>query len=79
MPIFIRIQHSKVALLKPRRKTVEQALEEVEVAIKIGEAREKVELGIKICIKTCKLKFEMNLRTRLFASTRFQGSIAWSL
>ena len=46
MPIFIRIQHSKVALLKPRRKTVEQALEEVEVAIKIGEAREKVELGI---------------------------------
>ena len=78
MPIFIRIQHSKVALLKPRRKTVEQALEEVEVAIKIGEARDKVELGI-IFIKICKLKFKMNLRTRLFASTRFQGSIAGSL
>ena len=70
MPIFIRIQHSKVALLKPRRKTVEQALEEVEVARGYQNWRGSREsrIGYKNMYKIC--KFKMNLRTRLFASTR---------
>ncbi|KAL3084628.1 hypothetical protein niasHT_034667 [Heterodera trifolii] len=32
----LRIQHSKVAIIKPQRKTADQALEEVEEAIKSG-------------------------------------------
>lgn len=39
--LFCRIQHSRVAILKPQRKTVDQALEEVEEAIKNNEGKEK--------------------------------------
>jgi arginine/serine-rich splicing factor 12 len=37
----LRIQHSRVAIIKPQRKTADQALEEVEEAIKRDEGAEK--------------------------------------
>ncbi|KAI1728535.1 RNA recognition motif domain-containing protein [Ditylenchus destructor] len=37
----LRIQHSRVAIIKPQRKTADQALAEVEEAIKINEGRER--------------------------------------
>uniref|UniRef100_A0A914HGU1 RRM domain-containing protein n=1 Tax=Globodera rostochiensis TaxID=31243 RepID=A0A914HGU1_GLORO len=42
----LRIQHSKVAIIKPQRKTADQALEEVEEAIKSGnDGRTTTEIG----------------------------------
>lgn len=37
--LLFRIQHSRVAIIKPKQKTTDQALEEVEEAIRINEAR----------------------------------------
>jgi hypothetical protein len=43
--LIFRIQHSKVAIIKPQRKTVEQSLEEVEEAIRGGAIGATMEIG----------------------------------
>uniref|UniRef100_A0A915EFP5 RRM domain-containing protein n=1 Tax=Ditylenchus dipsaci TaxID=166011 RepID=A0A915EFP5_9BILA len=42
----LRIQHSRVAIIKPQRKTADQALAEVEEAIKTNEGKDKSSDGI---------------------------------
>ncbi|CAD5222746.1 unnamed protein product [Bursaphelenchus xylophilus] len=41
----LKIQHSRVAIIKPKQKTANQALEEVEEAIRQNEGREAAEIG----------------------------------
>uniref|UniRef100_A0A915ECC7 Enoyl-[acyl-carrier-protein] reductase, mitochondrial n=1 Tax=Ditylenchus dipsaci TaxID=166011 RepID=A0A915ECC7_9BILA len=57
----LRIQHSRVAIIKPQQKTADQALAEVEEAIKCSVGKEK---------ENSALLFQMNRKAILSWSTR---------
>ncbi|KAF7638107.1 Oxysterol-binding protein [Meloidogyne graminicola] len=46
----LRIQHSKVAIIKPQRKTAEQSLEEVEEAIRGGAVASTGEIRLEVLV-----------------------------